>query len=195
MPNNYRIDTIVMRAVDIDDLATLGCRKDSMVRYLRRYFIEGKDYELVVGPNEVTIQGGGHNKRHMFVTEEAYSLILSSYNLKHRYAPLVGSLRQVRTIMSLENQTIGFICSSLQGLAVYERQYSIGLYHVDLCFVDFRLVVECDENGHEDRDVECERQRESFIHEKGFRIIRFNPNADNFDLSVVLRQLISIVRP
>lgn len=106
-----------------------------------------------------------------------------------RYAPVVGSLTQIRTIMSLENQTIGFICSTLQGVAVFERQFAVGPYRVDLCFPEFWLVVECDEDNHSDRRKKYEERREKFIVDSGFTIIRFNPNAQDFDLSLVLNKV------
>lgn len=185
-----------MREINDDDLVAMGCRKDNLMRFVRKHFVAGRDYTFEEIPKERRVKRwGGHNTLRILVTEDTYGLIRSSYNLKNRYVPSVGSLTQVKTIMSLENQTIGFICSSLQGLALFERQFLIGPYKVDVCFTDFCLVVECDELGHKDRDIDYERERESYIGQAGFRIIRFNPNAEDFDLSIVLRQVICIVRP
>ena len=74
-----------------------------------------------------------------------------------------------------------------------KRQFIIGEYRVDLYFVDYKLVIECDENNHNDRDPENEKIRELYITSLGNKIIRFNPNEKHFDLSNILREINSIL--
>ena len=74
-----------------------------------------------------------------------------------------------------------------------KRQYIIGKYHVDLYFIDYKLVIECDENNHIDRDCIQEKIREEYIISLGNKMIRYNPNTPNFDLSNVLREITSIL--
>jgi very-short-patch-repair endonuclease len=78
---------------------------------------------------------------------------------------------------------------------LFERQHAIGDYFVDLFFPEFNLVVECDEIGHVDRCPREEALREVFIKGLGYRMIRFNPNSDDFDVSLVMRKIIAIVCP
>ena len=52
----------------------------------------------------------------------------------------------------IENQTIGFIETSYKDVLNVKRQFSIGKYRADLYFIDYKLVVECDEFNHTDRD-------------------------------------------
>jgi very-short-patch-repair endonuclease len=91
--------------------------------------------------------------------------------------------------MSLENQTIGFIENSFSGVIKTKRQKSFNKYRVDLYFEDYKLVIECDENDHVDRDLFNEKKREEYILSTGTSIIRYNPNDKNFDLSIVLREI------
>jgi very-short-patch-repair endonuclease len=70
-----------------------------------------------------------------------------------------------------------------------KRQFKIGKYKVDLYFIDYKLVVECDEFNHDDRDQNEETIREEYILLHGNKIIRYNPNEKNFDLSNVLREI------
>ena len=91
--------------------------------------------------------------------------------------------------MCIENQTIGFIANSFDGIIETIRQFKIGIYKVDLYFPDYNLVVENDENGHKDRDTDKEKQRQDFILSEGKIILRYNPNKYNFDLSLVLREI------
>ena len=51
------------------------------------------------------------------------------------------------------------------------------------------IVVECDEYGHSDRLVANELEREEFIKNQGYAMIRYNPNESGFDLSDVLNRI------
>jgi very-short-patch-repair endonuclease len=95
--------------------------------------------------------------------------------------------------MCIENQTIGFIENAYSGILNLKRQYILGKYRVDLYFIEHNLVIECDENDHKDRDPIKEKEREDFIRSDGKKIIRYNPNTPNFDLSVVLREINSVL--
>jgi very-short-patch-repair endonuclease len=91
--------------------------------------------------------------------------------------------------MCIENQTIGFIENSFKDIFNMKRQFIIGKYRVDLYFIDYKIVVECDEFNHTDRDLIKETIREEYILSLGNEIIRYNPNDKNFDLSNVLREI------
>ena len=95
--------------------------------------------------------------------------------------------------MCIENQTIGFIENSYKDVLNVKRQFSIGKYRADLYFIDYKLVVECDEFNHTDRDEIKERIREEYILSFGNKIIRYNPNQIDFDLSNVLREINQIL--
>ena len=72
--------------------------------------------------------------------------------------------------MCIENQTIGFIENTYNILNI-KRQYIIGKYRVDLYFIDYKLVIVCDENNHDDRDIEQEKIREDYITSLGNKFI------------------------
>ena len=95
--------------------------------------------------------------------------------------------------MCIENQTIGFIENSYSNILNTKRQHVIGKYRVDLYFIDNKLVIECDENNHIDRDTIQEKIREEYILSMGNKIIRYNPNTSSFDLSNVLREINAIL--
>lgn len=61
------------------------------------------------------------------------------------------------------------------------RQYVVGNYKVDLYISELRLVVECDEFGHQAYN----KQKEELCD-----FVRFNPNATGFDISEVLAKII-----
>ena len=95
--------------------------------------------------------------------------------------------------MCIENQTIGFIWNCFNEVTSLKRQYKINTYRVDLYFLDYKLVIECDEYGHTDRDTNYEKPREEYIRSLGNKIIRFNPNIKNFDLSNVIKDINKVI--
>jgi very-short-patch-repair endonuclease len=60
-------------------------------------------------------------------------------------------------------------------------------------FVEYKLAIECDENNHADRNETDELERQAYIIAQGNQIIRFNPNAQNFDLSNVLNAIYKVI--
>lgn len=182
---------------NIEDLLEegTGTRKDTLVRYLCKHFKENAHYiKTTVDEALPKAPGGGYKRAIYFVSDDVYELIKSSYNLKHRYVRVVGSMRQVRTVMSLENQTVGFIVSTFTDLEQMERQHQIGPYSVDLCFVEHKIVVECDESGHKDYKQDDKKDREKFMAESGYSILRFDPCGIDFDLSCVIREIMTMLR-
>ena len=177
--------------VSLDNvLGEFESRKYNITTFLKKNFKENIHY--ILKPIEKSTDSpfrGGLNKIEYFLTRETYELVKTSFNMKHKYVPLYNGTTQVRTIMSLENQTIGFIQNTFLNILKMKRQYSIGSYRVDLCLIDYKIVIECDENGHKDRNIEEETTRHKFIENKGYTIIRYNPNAPDFDLSVVLQKI------
>lgn len=178
---------------NISELAThFSARKDNIVRYLKKHFREHIHYICV--KNVQKNQHGGLNKQDYLLTTTTFDLIINSFNLKHEYVRRVNNnCGFVNIIMSLENQTIGFIENSFRGVIKTEREKIIAPYKVDLYFSDYKLVVECDEFGHSDRCVEHEKKREEYLLAMGMTVIRYNPNDEHFELSVVLQKINSIL--
>lgn len=74
-----------------------------------------------------------------------------------------------------------------------KREVKIDDYRCDLLFPDFKLVIECDEYGHQGYDEALEIKRENHIKSKGYDIIRFNPNDDDFYIGNVLGEILKII--
>lgn len=75
----------------------------------------------------------------------------------------------------------------------FEDQYNVGTYRLDLYFTEYRIVVECDENGHTDRRQCDEKERMVYVN-KELKIndsywIRFNPDEYGFDASRVIGKI------
>jgi Protein of unknown function (DUF559) len=177
---------------NLEGLMHLTSQKVRLVEHLKKNYREHVHY--VVSKVDAVSRHGGHNKIVFMLTQNAYELLKNSFNLRNRYlVEISDGIKQVNIGMCIENQTIGFIENAYNGILNVIRQHYIGKYRVDLFIVDHKLVIECDENGHTDRDAVNERIREEFIISTGHKMIRYNPNESSFDLSNVLRKINAVL--
>ena len=178
---------------NLDELLHLS-KKHNIVHHLKKNYKENVHYIIgnynLHNPNK-TEKRGGHNKIIYMLTEDAFELLKNSFNLRNRYiVNLSDNVKYINNIsMCIESQTIGFIENAYSVTLNVKRQYIFGKYRVDLYFIDYKLVIECDENNHDDRDPIEEKVRENYIISLGNTIIRFNPNQSEFDLSNVMRDI------
>jgi very-short-patch-repair endonuclease len=182
---------------DLDELVgVIGTQKISLVVHLKKNYHKNHHYIVTKPQIKKTHRGGGHNKNIYLLTEKCYELLKASYNFRNNYITSVSdNINVVNNLsMCIENQTIGFIQNTFKDIYDSKRQYLIGPYRIDLYFTDLMIAVECDENDHIDRDMNYETIRENYIKSNNIKIIRYNPNEENFDLSNVLRQILLITK-
>ncbi len=186
---------------NLEELLYLSKQKQKLVFNLKKnykenihYIIEKNIYNNINNTNNAIKKNGGQNKINYLLTEEAFELLKNSYNLRNKYIVNVNdNVKQINLCMCIENQTIGFIENSYKDILNVKRQFYIGKYRADLYFIDYKLVVECDEFNHTDRDKIKEKIREEYILSFGNKIIRYNPNEKDFDLSNILREINQIL--
>jgi very-short-patch-repair endonuclease len=177
-----------------DLLSNFTSQKIRIVEFLKNNFKENTHYIIKKHDIDKKLGRGGHNKINYFLTDKTFELVKNSFNLKHRYlTKLNNNCNHVNIVMSLENQTIGFIENSFKDVLKIKRQKSFGSYRVDLYFYDYKLIIECDEKNHSDRDEDYEKKREEYLISLENTIIRYNPNHKNFDLSLVVREINKII--
>jgi Protein of unknown function (DUF559) len=174
---------------NIEDLQQLlETQKIRLVEHLKKNYKENSHYIVIKNFHESNKYG--RNKIDYLVSEDCYELIKNSFNLRNRYITSISSnVKCVNIAMCIENSTIGFIVNSFQGLVDMKRQQTFDKYRVDLYFPLYKLIVECDEDNHRDRNPEDEKVREEFLVSLGNTMIRFNPSENCFDLSNVLRKI------
>jgi len=179
---------------NIDELVDMfNTQKINLTRYVKKNFKKGVNF-IEKKQTEKINDRGGHNRIHMFLTEEAFVLVKNTYNLKNRYIKKINeNCGHVNVVMCIETQTIGFIENSFSEALRLTRQKKFGTYYIDLYFEDYNLAIECDENDHKDRDITYERTREQYLLEQNITILRYNPNDKSFDLSDVLRKITKVL--
>ena len=178
----------------LDDLIPImASSKRSLSAHLTKNYKE--NYHYIIDKKEsITSRHGGHNKINYMLTEYTFELLQKSFNFRNKYITDISeNVKCINIVMSIENQTIGFIEKSFTGIIDVKRQYIFDKYRVDLYFPNNKLVIECDENNHNDRDPVEEKIRENYILSLGNRMIRFNPNDKKFELSIVLREINKII--
>ncbi len=79
---------------------------------------------------------------------------------------------------------------------VTKRQYCVEDYKVDMFFPEHNIVVECDEHGHCSYSRAKEEARTNTIKEvlDNPVIVRFNPDAQDFDMWGVIGQIYQHLR-
>ena len=183
---------------NLEELLYLATTKDKLVSNLKKNYKENIHYiskKHEKNKEDVTVKkNGGHNKIDYFLTEFAFELLKNSYNLRNRYiVDINNNIKHVNVCMCIENQTIGFIENAYKNILKVKRQYKIGKYKADLYFIDYKLVIECDEFNHADRESIKEKIRDEYMISLGNKIIRYNPNDKSFDLSNVLNEINTIL--
>ena len=95
--------------------------------------------------------------------------------------------------LSKEQETISIIMQVFKGIKMID-QYIVDNYRIDLYFPKHKLAVECDEFGHNDRDVNYEVTRQKYIEAKlRCQFIRFNPDAKDFKMENVLNEIFRFI--
>ena len=116
-------------------------------------------------------------------------LCVSNKNRSVVLAKILGMDILSLKIERKENGTINDIISVFR-LEKYKEQYVVGKYLVDLYFFEYKLVIECDEHNHSNRDADYERDREMYIVKKlGCTFLRFNPDSNNFSIMDVISNI------
>jgi len=74
------------------------------------------------------------------------------------------------------------------------RQFSCGLYRIDLYFPAQKVAVECDEGGHAHYSFEAEYERQRFLEQQlCCHFVRYNPHAADFSIYKLIAQLIPML--
>ena len=85
-------------------------------------------------------------------------------------------------INTKEQTVINAIKDAFEGENM-ETQYSVLGYRIDLFFHEYKLAIEVDELGHNDRNITDERQRQQALErELNCVFIRINPDAIDFNI-------------
>ena len=81
--------------------------------------------------------------------------------LAHKFRARLG-FKQYDVILTKEQSVLTKIMSSFEGENM-QTQYNVLSYRIDLYFHDYKLAIEIDQNGHNDRKIDCEIKRKKTI--------------------------------
>ena len=104
-----------------------------------------------------------------------------------RYSILEANAKSLRLNMTVAEFLLWQELRNSQLGARFRRQHVIGDYIVDFICRELQLIIEVDGGYHsEPRQQESDLQRENYLHEKGYRVLRFNNEEILFDLEKVI---------
>ena len=73
-------------------------------------------------------------------------------------------------------------------------QHNVLGYRIDAYFFKYKLVIEVDEQGHNDRDINYAMERQKSIeNELGCEFIRINPAKENFNIFVKIGKIQNLI--
>ena len=175
---------------DIEDVAqAISALKHHVKRALLAQFQLNVDYVIKESkPSGVT---GGRPRSIIYMTDVCRRQLITTYSLRCRKELAeTDALRveYVKRYLPKETETLDFIERAFAKNFRCIRQYDVDRkYKIDLFFPDQRIALECDENGHADRDVEDDASRQAYIEcALDCVFIRFNPDAATFDLAELM---------
>jgi very-short-patch-repair endonuclease len=97
-----------------------------------------------------------------------------------------------RLYSTKEQHTLAIISAAFSHIKQI-HQYTVGDYRIDLYFPDYRIAVECDEQGHRHkRNADIHRQQ--FLEETLQCVfVRYNPDSKNFNIGNAINQIMRII--
>ena len=106
----------------------------------------------------------------------------------------LGYYYDTKVIACKERQTLYAIMEAFRGLSM-KYQYAVYPYRIDLYFLDYKIAVECDENGHKDYDQKSEKERQQFLEDSlGCQFVRYNPDGQGFSIFKVINKIFTKVQ-
>lgn len=125
------------------------------------------------------------------IISEELKLLLVRNGIPDIYENIFTSINH-RALLK-QNQLHKIIQETLDSLVSVDTQVKCGNYRVDF-LIDNNIVVECDEYGHENYRLNEELARENFLRNKGYRVVRYNPDGDESVYSFINRLYKVILR-
>jgi very-short-patch-repair endonuclease len=136
---------------------------------------------------------GGYILRRYIDNEQLHILLSqSSKVVAIKLCKLLG-INTFDVIISKEQKWVDAILTVFDDLE-YELQYNIDKYYIDLCFIKYKIAIECDENNHNNYDKHEEKIRQDVIENMGYKIIRFNPDDKDFNIFVVINKIYKLIQ-
>ena len=89
----------------------------------------------------------------------------------------------------VESETTRIIMFTFQGIDMIP-QFKIHSYFIDLYSPTYKIAIECDENGHKNRDASYEIYRQKTIEKMlNCKFIRYNPHDKDFNMYQLLNKI------
>lgn len=158
----------------------------SATKFVKKHFVHGDDYIIKREKND----SSGRINENIYITDQCLKRWIIA--ARPRDAPGKASTVSLDGITVITRKLTpegATICNIAKALAFYKPIFQFNVkargrrYKIDLYFPVNKVAVECDENGHADRDAAAEKEREeAIVAELNCVFVRFNPDDPDFCL-------------
>lgn len=139
------------------------------------------------GISEVYTPGGKQKMLCINQTGLRKFIVKSRKSMAVELAISVGLEVDTLFCSSKEQHTLFIIAAAFSHIRQIS-QCSVNGYRIDLYFPDYKIAVECDENGH--KKYSSDRERQAYLEEVlGCSFVRYNPDEDGFNVGSVINQI------
>lgn len=175
---------------DLDEI-NISSRKQCIVYFIKKNMKENINYiiDKEYYKTNQTCRLGGRNKVRYLLNKSSYDLLLNTYNF--RIKTILD--KECRILLPIETRSINIIILTFKDIFTFEKQKIIKNYRIDLLIVEPKIIVECDEFAHKDRDIEYEEERDKCLISNDYTIVRYNPNTEDFNITMVLNTINKII--
>jgi hypothetical protein len=156
---------------DVCEILGYSNKKKALQQHVKseckRILSEFSQNEVTIGQNNLTTDYS--QGRVVYISKKGLMTLL--VKSRNHHAPQILkvisdflgiSVEMFFHYSSKEQETIGVLKQAFSHIE-QESQFAIGHYWIDLYLPKQKIAVECDENGHADRDPMAERERETYI--------------------------------
>jgi very-short-patch-repair endonuclease len=163
-------------------------RKDCIIRYIKKHFVENIDYIKCYSKPLKNTKGGRPTVDYK-LTKDAFLLFENSYKLRQFDLGKKSITHPI--IPPIETASISFICEVFKDYKI-KKQFNVdNKYFIDLYFVDYKLAIECDEDFHKNQ-TEKDTERQTYIEKLlDCKFYRFSPSETT--LSKIIYNIMKLV--
>ncbi|RXT03655.1 DUF559 domain-containing protein [Ammoniphilus sp. CFH 90114] len=165
-------------------IVKLSGAKLKSLKFHNRYVIGDNTPSLLVIPGHAFLEIGVLLKCSV-VALEVCRVIISTQT-----PGFVESLTRINGFLVKQNSLKKVLSATFEGFPLDMEVWIDNKYRVDF-LINNKVIVECDEFGHKERSNASEKEREYYIRQKGYHIIRFNPDSeDDFELCKLVKRVV-----
>lgn len=191
--NNIKLLDTNIRCIILDEIMWYCCRDIAVALNYNETFtnVFYRCHMNQISTQRFPIESRGGSQQSLFVDMPSLKYLLAK-SRKPKVPEMLRELGHDDVIMAPTKEAVYVdqLMKMFPSLK-FRHQYSVSGYRVDMYSPRYNIIVECDENGHDNYDIEKEAKRTQKINEclNNPQWIRFNPDAYGFTIVTVIADI------